>query len=82
MITFIEAILSLTCGFLLAHLASKAANRNPFASFWALCFGGAFTLTLFLGSTLLPSAVQHIYIVLVCLLALGSVKNHLDQKKK
>lgn len=79
MLTFIELALVLISSLTLANLTSKEKQKGPFASFISLCVGPAFLLTLMLFAIYFSSTVQHIYAVVVCLLAVGKIKEYRDK---
>lgn len=82
MLTFIELALVFISGLTLAHLTSKDKQKGPFASFIALCVGPALLLTFMLFAMYISSTVQHIYTVVVCLLAVGKIKEYRDNASK
>lgn len=82
MLAFIELALVFISGLTLAHLTSKEKQKGPFASFIALCVGSALLLTLMLFAMYFSPTVQHIYVVVVCLLAVGKIKEYRDNVSK
>jgi len=79
MLTFVELSLVTISGLTLAHLTSKEKQKGPIASFISLCVGPAFLLTIMLFSMYFSSTVQHIYTAVVCLLAIGKLKEYRDK---
>ena len=78
MLTLIELALVLISGLTMAHLTSKEKQKGPFASFISLCIGPAFLLTLMFVAMYLSPTVQHIYTVVICLLAAGKINDYRD----
>lgn len=82
MLTFIELVLVLISGFTMAYLTSKEKQKGPFSSFIALCIGPAFLITLMIVAIYLSPTVQHIYTVVICLLAVGKITEYRDNVSK
>lgn len=82
MLTFIELALVLISGLTLTYLTSKEKQKGAFASFISMCVGPALLLTLMLFAIYLSPTVQHIFTVVICLLAVGKIKEYRDNASK
>lgn len=82
MLVFIEILIVLICGFVMAYVTSKTESRGAAYTFMALCFGGAITIILFLLALYISPWVQHIYVVALCLAALFKIQSYIKFVEK